>query len=420
MPSSFKKTLVAACITAALCVAGVVPAAGAPRQGGNGQGGDATIRIGALFDLTGDGKTLGLASQAALEVAAKEIEEESDGGVTVELDIRDTALDPTQASTELQSLLDSGIRVIIGPQTSSEVRATIDQVNAAGALMISHGSTASSLALPDDGVYRLVPDDRVEGAATAELIAHQGKSGVITVHRNDPGNNGLVESVSAATTAAGGTVVAGPVYEPDTTDFTATIAALEPLLASAGDDPAVYLAGFEEVADLFAAAAGSETLAGATWYGGDGSARGQSVIENEESADFASDVGGFASPLLILSKKVQKNAADTIEAIEKSSGEEPDAFALAAYDALQIAVEALGILPDAQGAELRAAFAQTATGYPGVTGKIELNAAGDRSTGSYAFYAVCDADDEFEWQSVGSWTPPKTEGEAGKVKYGGC
>jgi branched-chain amino acid transport system substrate-binding protein len=397
-------------------VAGAVPAAGSPAVGGG-----TTIRVGALFDLSGDGKTLGLASQAALEVAAEEIEEASDGEVTVELDIRDTALDPMQASAELQSLLDSGIRVIIGPQTSSEVRATIDQVNAAGALMISHGSTASSLALPDDGVYRLVPDDRVEGAATAELIADQGKSGVVTVHRNDPGNNGLVESVTAAFSGAGGTVVAGPVYEPDTTDFSATITALEPLLASAGDDPAVYLAGFEEVADLFAAAtAGSEALAGATWYGGDGSARGQSIIDNEQSADFASDVGGFASPLLILSKKVQKKAADTIEAIEESSGEEPDAFALAAYDALQIAVEALSIVPDAQGAELRTAFAEAASGYPGVTGKIELNAAGDRSTGSYAFYAVCDSDDEFEWQSVGSWAPPKTEGEPGTVKFGGC
>ena len=43
----------------------------------------------------------------------------------------------------------------------------------------------------------------------------------------------------------------------------------------------------------------------------------------------------------------------------------------------QIAVEALSIVPDAQGAELRTAFAEAATGYPGVTGKIELNAACD-------------------------------------------
>src|SRR6266508_3597915 len=82
-----------------------------------------TVRIGALLDLTGDGKTLGLASQAALEVAADEIQSQSDGAVTVELDIRDTGLDPARASSALQSLLDSGIRIVIGPQTSSEVRA---------------------------------------------------------------------------------------------------------------------------------------------------------------------------------------------------------------------------------------------------------------------------------------------------------
>lgn len=382
------------------------------------------IRVGALLDLTGDGKTLGLASQAALEVAAAEIEEESDGDVTVELDIRDTGLDPEQASSELQSLLDSGIRVVIGPQTSSEVRATIDQANAAGALLISHGSTASSLAFPDDAAYRLVPDDRVEGAATADLVGKQGQTTVVTVHRNDPGNNGLVDSLGSALPSDSTTVV-GPVYEPDTTDFTDTVAALDAAVSEATTDAegetAVYLAGFEEVAELFAAAAATPALADVPWYGGDGSARGQAIIDDEDAAAFAAEVEGFPSPLLILSKKVLKNAADTIEEIEESSGEEPDAFALAAYDALQLAVDAVGEAgADAQGPDLRTAFADAADGYDGITGTVELNDAGDRSTGRFAFYAVCESDGEFEWEKVGSWAPPRGTGDRGRVKYAGC
>lgn len=405
------------------CVAGVFALSGAVVAHASAPSGPAptAIRVGALLDLTGDGKTLGIASQAALEVAAEEIEEDSDGEITVELDIRDTGLDPAKASSELQSLLDSGIRVIIGPQTSSEVRATIDQVNAAGALMVSHGSTASSLAIPDDGVYRMVPDDKVEGAATADLIGEQGQTTVVTVHRDDPGNNGLVDSVSTSFSGAGGTVVTGPVYEPDTADFSDTIAALEGAIAGAGEYPAVYLAGFEEVADVFAAAAaGTETLGGAAWYGGDGSARGQAVIDDEEAADFASDVGGFPSPLLILSKKVLKKAAGTIDEIEERSGEEPDAFALGAYDALQIAVEALSDPSATEGPALRSAFVAATEGYTGITGPIELNEAGDRATGSFAFYAVCESDGDFAWEKVGSWAPPKEAGDPGKVKYAGC
>lgn len=383
------------------------------------------VRVGALLDLTGDGKTLGLASQAALEVAVAEIEKESDGEVTVELEIRDTGLDPERASSELQSLLDSGIRVVIGPQTSSEVRATIDQANAAGALLISHGSTASSLAFPDDAVYRLVPDDRVEGAATADLVGEQGQTTVVTVHRNDPGNNGLVDSVGAALPASDATAIAGPVYEPETTDFADTVAALDAAVSQATTDAegetAVYLAGFEEVAELFAAAAATPALAEVPWYGGDGSARGQAIIDDEDAAAFAADVEGFPSPLLILSKKVLKNAADTIEEIEESSGEEPDAFALAAYDALQIAVDAVGEAGvDAQGPDVRTAFADAADGYDGITGTVELNGAGDRSTGRFAFYAVCESDGEFEWEKVGSWAPPRETGDPGRVRYGGC
>ena len=405
-----KKSLLAASVAGLLSLSNAAIASAAP------SGDTTTVQVGAILDLSGDGKTLGLATQAALEVAAEEIEEESDGEITVELDIRDTGLDPATASAELQSLLDSGIQVIIGPQTSSEVRATIDQVNAAGALLISNGSTASSLAIPGDGVFRVVPDDRSEGAATADLIGKLGQTTVVTVHRNDPGNEGLVTSVGAALPVSGGVVVPGPVYEPDTDDFVPTITALEQVVANAGEDVAVYLAGFEEVAEIFAAAASTPGLAEVPWYGGDGSARGQAIIENEDAAAFAAEVDGFPSPLLVLSKKVLKNAADTIAEIEELSGEAPDAFALAAYDALNIAVEAL----TAGGDDLRGGFAAAADGYKGITGTIELNDAGDRATGSYAFYAVCETDGGFEWKSVGTWAPPKEAGTAGKVKYTGC
>ena len=126
---SVRKRLVAAFVAAVVSVSSAAFAVAAPSGGQT-----TTVQVGALLDLSGDGKTLGLASEAALEVAAGQVEEESDGEIAIDLDIRDTGLDPMQASTELQSLLDSGVRVVIGPQTSSEVRATIDQVNGAGAL----------------------------------------------------------------------------------------------------------------------------------------------------------------------------------------------------------------------------------------------------------------------------------------------
>ena len=58
--------------------------------------------------------------------------------------------------------------------------------------------------------------------------------------------------------------------------------------------------------------------------------------------------------------------------------------------------------------------------YSGVTGPIELNAAGDRTIGNYAFYAVCDSDGRFAWEKVGTWAPPAEAGTPGKVKYAGC
>ena len=56
-----------------------------------------------------------------------------------------------------------GVRIIVGPQSSSEVAAIQPLANAEGVLVVSQGSTASSLAMPNDNVFRFVPNDHIEG-----------------------------------------------------------------------------------------------------------------------------------------------------------------------------------------------------------------------------------------------------------------
>jgi branched-chain amino acid transport system substrate-binding protein len=84
---------------------------------------------------------------------------------------------------------------------------------------VSQGSTASSLAQPDDNVFRFVPTDRVEGRASVDLMKKNGATTIVPMWRNDRGNTGLSESVRAAATASGMTVTDGVVYGPGTTAF---------------------------------------------------------------------------------------------------------------------------------------------------------------------------------------------------------
>lgn len=375
---------------------------------------DTTIRVGALLDLSSVGETLGTSSRAALEAAVADLDAE---GVKVELDVRDTASDPATALEELQSLADDGVRIVIGPQTSSEAAELLPVANSEGMLVISQGSTASRLATAGDALYRMVPTDKVESKATVGLLVDRGHSFLVEVGRDDAGNAGLVASVGAGAADADITV-ADPITYPaeDAPDFGPVVQAVTAALADAGPAPALYLAGFGEVSGLLAALEAAGLPDDLAIYGGDGSARSDAVVEDATAAGFAAAHGGFASPLLTLSQAAL-DASSTLRSELEDEGADPDAFALGAYDALRIVALAVAeVGADAEGADLRDAFAGAADGYEGVTGTVTLDEAGDRATGAFAFWSVCPTEPA-TWDETGTWEPGAG---AGTVELTGC
>lgn len=386
------------------------------------------VHIGALLSLTGAGETLGDTSEVALKIAAERWNDSRQGKkVKVVLDVENTNLEAEQAQAALTRLADKGVRIAIGPQSSSEVAAISDQAAARGVLLVSQGSTASSLGLPDDNIYRFVPTDRVEGRASADLMLQNKASTVIPMWRNDRGNNGLAESVRAAVTSSGATVTEGVRYEPDTTDFTAALADLSTQVqAAAGnagaDKVAVYLAGFEEVANVFTAAGAVMGLDGVRWYGGDGSAQSKALLSSGP-ATFATSVkvDGYPSPLVALPSAQAKRDAKLVREISKRAKNPADAFTLAAYDAFNVAARTLSDTPaDADAATLRAAFARAAEDATGTTGRIHLDPAGDRVSTPYAFWSVCQRGRSSRWTQTGTWTPASDPTAPGRVRPKNC
>jgi branched-chain amino acid transport system substrate-binding protein len=387
------------------------------------------VHIGALLSLTGAGATLGNTSKAALETAAQRWNASGQGEqVKVVLDIENTDLNPEQALATLTRLADRGVRIVIGPQSSSEVAAITEQAAARGVILVSQGSTASSLAQPDDNVFRFVPTDRVEGRASVDLMLHNGATTIIPMWRNDRGNTGLAESVRAAATSSGATVAPGVQYEPDTTDFTAALSDLSRQLQTAvtgagAEKVAVYLAGFEEVGDILSTARTVTGLETVRWYGGDGSAQTKALLASAP-ATFATKakVKGYPSPLVALPAEQGKRDAKLLNQISKRAKDPADAFTLAAYDAFNAGARTLADVPaDADAATLRTAFAEEADGANGVTGTIELDAAGDRVSTPYVFWSVCKrADEGHRWVDTGRWTPAADPSAAGRIRTKSC
>lgn len=361
------------------------------------------VVIGGLFSLTGDGATLGRASQAALEIAADDINDELAAlrlPYRVQPLIADTQLEASIAQEKIVELHEAGAMYVIGPQSSAEAGAILSYANQYGIVLISQGSTAFSLAIPGDYLFRLAPNDRLEGAAMSAVMRADGMEVVVPIWRNDTGNTGLRDGAMQLFVAGGGIVHGGVPYDPATTDFTVTVNALGDAVRAAknanpGKRVGVYIAAFEEGASIFDRARLDADLTGARWYGGDGLTQSQALLANPAVASFAAATS-FTAPAVGLGETTRDRWEPLSEAIEARVGFLPDAFSLSVYDAAWVAIlshiESRG-RPDLR----RDAFVRNVQRYWGVTGPTALDAAGDRKIADFDLWTVQETGTKIDW-----------------------
>jgi branched-chain amino acid transport system substrate-binding protein len=359
--------------------------------------------VGAILDLSAGWTSLGRASRVTLGLAVTDANAtlaRRGSPLRVRLRVVDARGEPAIALRELRRLAAVGVRVVVGPQGSSEVVAVRRAAARLGVVVISQGSTAHSLAFAGDNVLRFVPDDLREGEALVALLRRDRIDAIVPVWRRDAGNEGLERSVRRQFVAAGGDVASGVPYGTKTTTFDGVVSSISSqaaALRSAGAARVgVYLAGFDEVVDLFRAARADSTLQ-VPWYGSDGVALSTRLVKDRSAAAFAHSVG-YPNPTVGLSTSLVRSARPLLVRARKKLGRDPDALALTAYDALRIAVEARERAGASSGTSLRRAVVAAANAHVGITGRMTLNPAGDRAYGNFDFWSVCPARGAFEWR----------------------
>lgn len=367
---------------------------------------ESTVVIGGLFTLTGDATTLGLASKAALELAARDINAEFDAlqvPMHVETLVEDTAHDAATAAAKLALLDARGATYVVGPQSSAEAGAIVGYANAHNIIVISQGSTASSLAIAGDNLFRLAPNDKLEGAAMAALMRADGADGIDTlvpIWRLDAGNIGLRDSTAKSFTASGGTVLPGVSYDPSSTEFTAAVNALNTAVhnartANPNAHVGVYIASFEEAVSILDLARLTTDLGAIRWYGGDGITQSQALLANATIAKFGATIS-LTAPNVGLDETTRDRWAPLSAEIKARIGFEPDAYALSVYDAAWVA--ALSAMESRNIPQLRReSFVRNVQRYWGVTGPTALDEAGDRKIGNFDFWTMKDTSGVVDW-----------------------
>jgi len=387
--------------------------------GSSGNRGDGDLTVGALLSLSGDWSSLGITSRSALEIAANEINRNfaaQDIKTRVNVVVEDTKLDPNTAVRKLESFIAQGIKIVIGPQSSAELTAIKPYADVNGVLLISQSSTASSLAIEGDNIFRFAPDDTLEANALIALLEFDGIKVLLPIWRNDPGNVGLNESVKKAFMSTGGTVLTGSSFEPGTRNFSELVNNIHNQIERAQEiyplaNIAVYLAAFDDAADILSLARKDPYLSQVKWYGSDGIAQSSVLLNNRDVASFVSkEKISFPNPVFGLDDSVKAVWKPISDRVLGETGITPDAFCMAAYDALHVAVLAFrqaGGVDDI--AALKEAFIDQSEAYRGATGSTILNTAGDRLIANYDFWAIRNMGTAFKWTRVARYTNGQIE-----------
>lgn len=360
-----------------------------------------------LLDQKTGWTALGDEGVAAARLAAKDYTLAN--GIPVTVRSVDAGGSPATAAAGVTKLAGEGCRVIIGPGTSAEAQAAVSQANRLGVILISPGSTSSKLAIRDDNLLRLVPDDRVEARAIVSLMAADGIGTLVPVWREDLGNEGLHASVTAQfrTLRGPGSVTAGLAYpSAQAAGFSSVARTIAGQVASAPKGRAgVYLAGFGEAAQVVAAAAAFPVAVSVPWYGGDGLVGDPAFTRPPATAATVGKVG-LPAPQYALNPRNRSTWQGLLKRIREASGMTPDAFGPVTFDAAILALYGLSVAPaNANAQDLRQAIVDYANAHEGVTGTLKLNAAGDRLTGPFNYWQVCSGKGGPSWGITGSWSP---------------
>ncbi|MEI6681410.1 MAG: penicillin-binding protein activator [Bacteroidota bacterium] len=369
------------------------------------------IHVGALLPLTGSGSSAGQSMQVSLGLAKQDIQAYlSAVGNHDEfiLDIADTKTDTAEALIQLKAFYDKGIRMVIGPYSSSELSALKSFADSHGVLLVSPSSTAVSLAIPNDNIFRFVPSDVLQGEAMTSMLVDDKIKIILPIIRDDVWGNDLLDAVRNNFVKAGGSVQTAVKFAAGTTDFSTSLSQLEARVSAVlgqhnPNEVAVYMLSFGEGSVILANAKNYTHLNNVYWYGGSAFAENPSVMADPVASLFAY-THGLPCPIFGLDEAAKERWQPLRERIQAQLGRIPEVYAFTAYDATWVAVLTYATTgPVTDVALMKSALVRVAGNYFGATGNTKLDTNGDRAGGNYDFWAVKHDTTGYNWKRVATY-----------------
>ena len=205
-----------------LAVSALGLAASVVFTGANAQ--DKTIKIGALFPMSGPGAYFGAQDKQGVELALEALNKDGVNGYKFAVQYEDSACSPLPASQAAKRLIDQyKPDVIIGEECSDATLAIMPIVEQAKTPMINAGSSALKITDPGNPyTFRIMPNEVMQGVDIATQ-AYNKLNARTAVLLNENTNAGIGNAKVFKDTfeKLGGKVVAEIGFGRDVNDFTA-------------------------------------------------------------------------------------------------------------------------------------------------------------------------------------------------------
>ena len=381
--------------------------------------------VGAILPFTGSLSSIGKSVKIALENAENDVNkhfEEMNSSSHLRLLMADSKTSPEESLVAIKKLYKNGAKIIVGPATSTAVSAVKEYADANNIILISYSSTSPLLSIKGDNLFRLVPDDTYQGKIIAQRMINDGIKVIVPFWRSDIYGNELYNSTKSNFEKLGGKVEEGINYHPYTGKFATSLHRinfimwnqdLEKLSGIVSDavrkygvhSVGVYIISYDEITPILIQAPLYGMLEKVRWYGSDSIAQNHHITKNVDSAMFAMKTN-FTNPLYSISNETAESHALEKELEKKLHEAGSITYPAIAYDSYWIAALSLDknstIISDKENfsKSFKELLVETAESFGGMSGRIKLNAAGDRIGGNYDFWIVGKDKDtqSYEWK----------------------
>ena len=374
--------------------------------------------VGAIIPLTGSYSSIGKPVKVALEKAEQDVNEYSEkmnSSSRFNLVMANSKSSPEDSLEAIKQLHSIGAKIIVGPATSTAVLGAKEYADTNDIILISYSSTSPLLSIPGDNLLRLVPDDINQAKVIAQRMIDDGIKVVVPIWRGDIYGNELYKSTKYQFEKLGGKMEEGINYKPHTGKFATSLhrinfimwnkdlERLDSIVSEAikkygNKSVGVFIISYDEITPILIQSSMYHSLGNVRWYGSDSIAQNHHITKNIDSALFAIKTN-FSNPLYSIDTKSPK-IHELSEILEKELHDGGSiTYPAIAYDSFWISSLSLdtnstnsSYLVDHKNRSknsFKDIVVKTAESFDkGISGKIQLNDAGDRIGEDYDFWRI--------------------------------